>query len=108
VTAGAALTSGVIDTSTLEHLQVIVEATTTNRALVVTCLAADGTTSIFDFASLTVTAGSKYMRTFRLDAPIPGSEPTGVVHLPFELCAKMQATVAAAGAASAKLAVYGR
>lgn len=108
VTAGAALTTGVIDTAKLENLQVIVEATTTNRTLVVSCMAKDGTTANFDFASLTVTAGSKFMRTFRADAPIPGSEPTGVVHIPVDLCPKMKASIAAAGAASAKLAAYGR
>jgi hypothetical protein len=105
VTAGAALTAGVMDTRRAEALTVIVEATTTNRTLVVSCTDSTGT-SLFDFASLTVTAGSKFMQVFRPDSPTPGSEPTGVTHFPLNLCRYMTATIAAAGAASAKLATY--
>jgi hypothetical protein len=86
---------------------VLVEATTTNRALVLSCTNSAGT-SQFDFASFTVTAANKYLHTIRADSPTPGTEPTNVTHYPLEPCRYMKATIAAAGAASAKLAVYVR
>ena len=108
VGSGGALSSGVLDASRYDQLTVLTEATTTNRTLVVSCMSKDGVNSLFDFASLTVTAGAKFMRVFRTDAPIPGTEPTNVLHIPVDLCPKMQATIAATGSASAKLAVYAR
>jgi hypothetical protein len=108
VTAGAALSSGVLDVRRVESAVFLVEATTTNRTLVVSCVTSDGATSLFDFASFTVTAGSKYLHNYRQDSPTPGSEPTGVTHFPIELCQYMRASIAAAGAASAKLAAYVR
>lgn len=105
VTAGAALTTGVIDTRRGEALQVLVEATTTNRALVVSCTDSAGTI-LYSYPSLTVTAGSKYLQTYNPETKVPGSEPTGVTHVPVELCSYMKADVAATGAASAKLAAY--
>jgi hypothetical protein len=107
VIAGAALASGTIDTRRVESMVILVEATTTNRALVISCTNSAGT-SLFDFASFTVTAANKYLHQIRPDSPTPGSEPTNVTHYPLELCRYMKATVAAAGAASAKLAVYTR
>jgi hypothetical protein len=107
ITAGAALTTGVIDTSRARSITVIAEATTTNRTLVVSCTDSAGT-SLFDYASLTVTAGSQFMRVVRADSSVPGSEPTNVVHLPVTPCRWMTATIAAAGAASAKVAAYVR
>jgi hypothetical protein len=88
-------------------MTVIVEATTTGRALVVSCVDSDGT-ALFNFASLTVTAGQKFMRVFRPYTTVPGTEPTNVLHIPIHLCRYMKASVAAAGAASAKLAAYVR
>jgi hypothetical protein len=107
VGSGAALSTGVIDAARLETLVVLAEASDTNRALVVSCLAKDGTTSLFDFPSLTVVAGSKYLREFRF-GPLPQVEPVGIVHIPVNLCPRMKASIAAAGAAAAKLAAYGR
>lgn len=107
VTAGAALATPVFDLRRAQSVTFLVEATTTNRALIVSCTNAAGTV-LFSYASLTVTAGSKYLRNYRPDSPTPGSEPTGVVHFPVELCPYMKATVAAAGAASAKLSAYVR
>ncbi len=108
VASGGALSSGVLDMSSYSSAQVLVEATTTNRTLVANCVAKDGSTIPFKYASFTVTAGSKFMLTYRPDSPIPGTEPTGVTHIPVEPCPKMSWTIAATGSASAKLAVYAR
>lgn len=107
VTGGAALASGTFDTRRVESMMILVEATTTNRALVIACTDSTGT-SLFDFASFTVTAANKYLHLLRWDSATPGTEPTNVTHYPVELCRYMKATIAAAGAASAKLAVYTR
>lgn len=105
VGAGAALSTGVIDTRRGEGLTFLAEATTTNRALVVSCTDSAGTV-LFSFASVTITAGSKFMLHYRPDSPTPGTEATGITHYPVSLCRYMKGTIAAAGAASAKLASY--
>jgi len=107
VAAGAALATGVIDTRRGESVTFLTEATTTNRALVVSCTDSAGTV-LFNFASVTVTAGSKFLLHYRPDSATPGTEPTGVTHYPVNLCRYMKGTIAAAGAASAKLASYMR
>lgn len=105
VTAGAAIASPVMDTRRFESLTILVEATTTGRALVLSCTDSSGT-SLFDFASFTVTAANKYLLNVRPDSATPGTEPTNVTHFPVQLCRYMKASIAAAGAASAKLATY--
>lgn len=107
VAAGAAL-SRTVNTTRLESIQVLVEATTTSRALVASCMAANGTTIIYSFPSFTITQGQKYLLTYRFDSPVPLGEVTNVKHVPVEVCPIMKFAIAATGAASAKLAVYGR
>ncbi len=114
VIAGAAISSGVIDTRRVDSLMILVEATTTGRALVLSCTDSAGT-ALFSFASFTVTAGSKFLNQYRINSLptlstdlVAVSEVTGVLHVPAPPCNYMKADVAAAGAASAKLAVYAR
>lgn len=108
VGSGAALSSGLITTSKLESLQILTEATTTGRTLVVSCMSRDGVNILFSLANVTVAASNKYLLTYRLDANVPSTEAANVTHIPLELCPLMKASIAATGAASAKLAVYGR
>lgn len=107
VASGAAL-SRTVNATRLESIQVLVEATTTNRALVASCMAANGTTTLFSFPSHTITQGQKYLLTYRFDSAVPLGEVTNVKHVPVEVCPIMKFAIAATGAASAKLAVYGR
>lgn len=105
VGSGGALATPIFDTRRAGSMTIVTEATTTPRTLVVSCTDSAGT-SLFDFPSLTVTAGSKFVRFFRPYTVVPGSEPTGVLHIPVHLCRYMKASIAATGVASAKLAAY--
>jgi hypothetical protein len=108
VASGGAINSPVIDASGIDQLTFIVDpGGATARALVVNCMAKDGVTVLFPFPSVTVGASTKVLVSMSA-AIIQGTAPTNVTYWAVPPCAKIQATVAASGALTASMAVYGR